>query len=206
MITREGALLDHSQRRSGPNRTNINPEREGEADVRVQQALRRAIGELMQEFTDLTGEVSPNLGEADKAMRDAASALNRQEDNAAAERQQQAIAALQAGNREVGQAVAKMGEQASSEQEDDQGSGAAEARQATESGRVGGTGNGGGPLATSHERRDMAGQDPLGRSAHGRTSADESDFSVPEERREAAYASGSGGTSSQGCGPATLTR
>ena len=52
------------------------PAAQREADSRVQQALRRALGELMQQFTDLTGEASPGLGEADQAMRDAATQLN----------------------------------------------------------------------------------------------------------------------------------
>ena len=41
-------------------------------DQRVQQALRRALGEMMQQFGDLTGEIPPALGEADMAMRDSA--------------------------------------------------------------------------------------------------------------------------------------
>ena len=50
------------------------PTAQREADRRVQQALRRALGELMQQFGDLTGQVPPSLGEADTAMREAGQA------------------------------------------------------------------------------------------------------------------------------------
>ena len=55
-----------------------------DADQRVQQALRRALGELMQQFGDLTGKVPPSLGEADTAMREAGRQLG-QGDDAGAE-------------------------------------------------------------------------------------------------------------------------
>ena len=72
LIAREGGLLDHAQQRAGQNPPSApgDPAAQREADSRVQQALRRALGELMQQFTDLTGEASPGLGEADQAMRD----------------------------------------------------------------------------------------------------------------------------------------
>ena len=111
LIAREGGLLDHSQHRENPTPSPSDPAAQREADSRVQQALRRALGELMQQFTDLSGEASPGLGEADQAMRDAATQLNQGEDQAAGQSQQQAIAALQKGNKEMGQAMAKMGQQ-----------------------------------------------------------------------------------------------
>ena len=45
----------------------------------MQQALRRALGELMQQFSDLTGKLPPSLGEADTAMRDAVQQLGQGE-------------------------------------------------------------------------------------------------------------------------------
>ena len=70
LIAREGGLLDHCPTRGNPTPSPSDPTAQREADARVQQALRRALGELMQQFTDLSGEASPGLGEADQAMRD----------------------------------------------------------------------------------------------------------------------------------------
>ncbi len=112
LIAREGGLLDHcAASRTLLRPSPSDPAAQREADSRVQQALRRALGELMQQFTDLSGEASAGLGEADQAMRDAATQLNQGQDQAAGQSQQQAIAALQKGNKEMGQAMAKMGQQ-----------------------------------------------------------------------------------------------
>src|SRR6185437_12441246 len=79
MIGREGGVLDHSDSRveqtmrplgSPAPTTPADSDAEREADRRVQQALRRALGELMQQFGDLTGEVPKSLGDADQAMRE----------------------------------------------------------------------------------------------------------------------------------------
>jgi uncharacterized protein (TIGR02302 family) len=183
MIAREGGLLDHAQRRGDPNQPG-DPSAERQADSRVQQALRRALGELMQQFTDLTGEVSPGLGEADQAMRDAQSRLNQGQDEDARQAQQQAIAALQKGNREMGQAMAKQfGSQPGQGGEGDEGD-----QDGTE-GVMGmmmpdglrGDGRSSGPLPGAPDRADATGRDPLGRSAQG-SSTDNADVTVPEER------------------------
>ena len=58
-----------SARSSGPERSS------SAQDGRPQRALRRALGELMQQFGDLTGEVPEPLGRADQAMREAQEAL-----------------------------------------------------------------------------------------------------------------------------------
>ncbi|HVY15723.1 MAG TPA: DUF4175 family protein, partial [Rhodopila sp.] len=87
MIAREGGLLDRAQQRGAPDRPG-DPNAERQADAKVQEALRRALGELMQEFSDLTGQVSPNLGDADQAMRDAQTALNQGNDAQAGAAQQ----------------------------------------------------------------------------------------------------------------------
>ena len=73
----------------------------------MQQALRRALGELMQQFGDLTGQVPPSLGEADTAMREAGRQLGEGNDAGAGKSEQKAIEALQKGGREMGQAMAK---------------------------------------------------------------------------------------------------
>jgi hypothetical protein len=183
LIAREGGLLDHAQQREGPNPSAADPNAAREADARVQQALRRALGELMQQFTDLSGEASPGLGEADQAMRDAATQLNQGQDQAAGQSQQQAIAALQKGNKEMGQAMAKMGQQQGQGEEGEDGD------QDGSEGMMGmmmpdgqrGDGRGTGPLPGNPDRADPGGRDPLGRYNQG-NSTDNADVAVPEER------------------------
>ena len=185
MIAREGALLDHSQQRgnTSPSTAPADPKVQRDADSRIQQALRRALGELMQQFTDLSGEASPGLGEADQAMRDSAAQLNQGQDLEAGQSQQQAITALQKGNKEMGQAMAKMGQQPGQGDEGDDGEGDGS------EGSLGmmmpdgqrADGRGSGPLPGSPDRADPGGRDPLGRSNQG-NSADNADVAVPEER------------------------
>ena len=184
MIAREGGLLDHAQRRTTPSQAG-DPNAEREADARVQQALRHALGELMQQFSDLTGEVAPSLGEADQAMRDAQTRLNQGEDEDARQSQQQAIAALQKGNREMGEAMAKQfgsqpGEGMGEEDGDQDGPEGAMGMMAMPDDRNG-DGPSFGPPPGSPRRADPANRDPLGRQAQG-SSADNDDVKVPEER------------------------
>ncbi len=205
LIGREAGLLDHAESRADqepkgtlPKTTPKDPRAERDADRRVQQALRRALGELMQQFGDLTGEVPPGLTEADQAMRDAAQQLNAGRDRQAGEAQQQAIAALQKGAKEMGQAMAQAmarqqgkgqgGENGEPEQGEGEGEGDGDGdgnmmgmgRPGGGSDRFGqGTQPGGPP-----ERADPSGRDPLGRRlGQGSSGADESnEDAVPEER------------------------
>jgi uncharacterized protein (TIGR02302 family) len=199
LIAREGGLLDHAQRRATPNTPPAgnpqagnpqagnpqagDPAAERDADSRVQQALRRALGELMQQFTDLSGEASPGLGEADQAMRDAAGQLNQGHDQDAGQSQQQAIAALQKGNREMGQAMAKMGRQPGQGEDGDDGDedGSEGAMGMMMPDGQGADGRGRGPMPGSPDRADQGGRDPLGRYNQG-NSTDNADVAVPEER------------------------
>jgi uncharacterized protein (TIGR02302 family) len=117
MVQRQGGLLDHSQARNAVNNDPRQPapdqsatdqmQTQRQTEQRVQQALRRALGELMQQFGDLTGKIPPSLGEADQAMRDAGQALAQGNDSAAASGEQKAIEALQKGGHEMGQQMAK---------------------------------------------------------------------------------------------------
>ncbi|WP_277751847.1 DUF4175 domain-containing protein [Dankookia rubra] len=74
-----------------------------EQDARRQRALRRALGELMQQFGDLTGEVPEGLGRADQAMREAQEALRQGGD--ARDAQQRALKALQEGGKQMAQSM-----------------------------------------------------------------------------------------------------
>ena len=191
MIGRQGGLLDHAQRRAEGERPQANqpPTKpsdeasERQADQRVQQALRRALGELMQQFGDLTGQVPPSLGEADTAMRDAGRQLGAGQDKAAGESEEKAIEALQKGGREMGQAMAKaFGQgQDGADQEGDEGA----MGFSLQEGQGDWAGNGNGYRRGSPpDRADPGGRDPLGRRlGQGSSGADESaDVTVPEER------------------------
>ena len=129
MVQRQGGLLDHAQGRAEQPRqfdneaptTKTDPNAQREADRRVQQALRRALGELMQQFSDLTGKVPKGLGEADQAMREAGKQLAEGNDRAAGRAEQKAIEALQQGGQQMSQTMAQQfgsgqqGEQAEGE-------------------------------------------------------------------------------------------
>ena len=126
MVRRQGGLLDDAQQRSEGAATANDPRRnfpyarptpppsntdqqttDRTAEQRIQQALRRAVGELMQQYGDLTGEVPPNLGDADAAMRDAAQSLADGRDSSAASAEQRAIEALQKGGQGMSQQMAR---------------------------------------------------------------------------------------------------
>ncbi len=79
------------------------------ADASSQQALRLALGELMQQFGDLTGKVPEPLSDADVAMRGAAQALGSGQDAVAQAAERKAIEALQRGSKSMSQQMAAMG-------------------------------------------------------------------------------------------------
>ena len=141
IVRREGSLLDHAEARmSPPDATRPDtlpnfsdpldptppeapgrPQRSAEEsagrkrDQTVQRALRRALGEMMQRFGDLTGNVPPPLSEADRAMRDGVAALSAGDDPAATVAARQTIDALQKGaeamRQQVDQKFGRGGEQ-----------------------------------------------------------------------------------------------
>ncbi len=189
MIGRQGGLLDHSQSRARDRRGDAQDEQKQgdqpadssaaqgqEADRRVQQALRRALGEMMQQFGDLTGKIPPSLGEADQAMQSAAQALSQGRDQAAGRSQTKAIEALQKGGREMGQQMASQfgqsgqqsgendGEEMGMSLSDSQGEGDADGDSSLTDGQAG------------------RGRDPLGRRyGQGGNGVDESnDVTVPD--------------------------
>ena len=116
MVQREGALLDRTQQRVKPPSNPFVPDKpssgqaqDQSADARRQQALRLALGELMQQFGDLTGKVPQPLSDADVAMRGAAQSLGEGQDTAAQTAERRAIEALQRGGQSMSQQMAQMG-------------------------------------------------------------------------------------------------
>ncbi len=196
MVQREGGLLDHAQSRdAAPAEPPPGVKPPGapddaaarQRDVRVQQALRRALGELMQQYGDLMGKIPPNLGDADQAMRGAAQDFADGQDGSAAEDVQQAIEALQKG----GQAMSEQMAQAFGGQQDgdQQGDGPGIALGNGQDGDPNGQGEGNRPWRgrPSFGRSGDQDTDPFGRRPQeGANGADESsDVTLPEQMEQA---------------------
>lgn len=220
IVQREGALLDRSQSRAQNLDEAINPQRQNRppgppqdqpsmadhaTDQKVQLALRRAVGELMQQYGDLTGEVPSNLGDADTAMREAAQAMGDARDGQAASAAQRAIAALQKGGQSMSQQMAQQfgpGQQPGDESDGQEGPGGEEdgdgqggSGQALggdqpggmQPGEKPGTGPGRGRNGKSRSSRQSLDRDPLGRQrGEGMSGTDESsEVQVPDQMEEA---------------------
>ena len=219
IVRREGTLLDHAQsradaareardpRRAFPRRPDSIPDPKTDTaragEQRTQQALRRALGELMQRYGDLTGEIPPNLGEADTAMRDAAQNLaSANQDASAADAELRAIEALQKGGRAMSQQMANQfgrgqgedegeGQDMAGDQPGDQpGDGMGNQPGGNQpGGRQFGNRNGRGDRMgpRSVDRRADERRDPLGRPLKEGTSGMEEsgDVQVPDQMEEA---------------------
>ena len=89
-----------------------------QTDTRVDTALRRVLGVLMQQYGDLTGKIPDSLNDADIAMRSALQALDAGDDVTAAAAIQKAIEALQKSGQSMSQ---QLSQQFGSQQDDGQG-------------------------------------------------------------------------------------
>ena len=166
------------------------PGQQRAGDQKSQTAMRRALGELMQQFGDLTGDVPAPLGEADQAMRDAGQALADGRDAAAVAATKRAIEALQKGGKQMGQQVARQfgpgkqpGEGEGEDGQDGEG-------QAMGNGDGHGDGRTAGPKPGENPgsgQRRAANRDPLGRPLQQGTSgsAEAGDVHVPDEMEQA---------------------
>jgi uncharacterized protein (TIGR02302 family) len=192
MVRRQGEMLDRghqrqeeadrqrsAERRSTQRQTQAPPQAQAQpqpqastdpvADARRQRALRRALGEMMQQFGDLTGEVPEGLGRADQAMRDAGEALGAGRD--AREAQGRAMRALMEGGRQMAQQMQRQGMS-----QEGEGEGEGEPQDSAGQSQPGGEGEGPG-------QEQGEGRDPLGRRHRENTGAQDngSDTRVPEE-------------------------
>jgi hypothetical protein len=200
MVRRESTLLDGAHRRSDAEETRRAQERrftapwnrsqpwnqppepteeqraevQGETarDARTQRALRRALGELMQQHGDLTGEIPAPLGRADQAMREGAEALAEGSDPRP--HQERAIRELSEGGRQMAQQMQRQFGRGEQQGEDSEGEGQGDAM--AEGGEQGGEGQD--QLAQQGE-----GRDPLGRRLREGTGTSEEggDTRVPDE-------------------------
>ncbi len=155
-----------------------------QSDARTEQALRHALGELVQQLGDLTGEVPKSFGEADQDMEQASQALGEGRDAVARAAEQRAIAALQQGGREMAQAMQRRdgGQQQGQEEGDQSDSESGFGQNGSQSQDDGGSSASGQGL----EGRERAHLDPLGRRVEEGTSGDaeSSDVKVPDEMEQ----------------------
>jgi uncharacterized protein (TIGR02302 family) len=66
-------------------------------DAQAQEALRRQLGDLMRQFSEMTGEIPRSLGQAEQSMRDARDALGQDQPGEAVGPQGEALDQLQQG-------------------------------------------------------------------------------------------------------------
>lgn len=193
MIRREGGVLDHSQSRAEtweehrfgtPPASPADPGLQREADRRVQQALRRALGELMQQFTDLTGKLPPGLGQADTDMRSAGQHLAMGNDQGASDAAQRAIEDLQKGGRQMGQEMARQFGPGQSGEGDEAEAGSADGQLGLSREQGQGTNSGAGLLGGTASSEGRGLRDPLGRR-YGNSGVDDGDDVALPQKRDA---------------------
>ena len=187
MVNREGTM---KQRAEGRQATDDKPGRD--TDGKQQRALRRALGQMMQNFGDLTGKVPDALSEADIAMDQAGQALAAGKDQEAGAAQQRAADALKKGEQQMSQQMAQsLGISVMPGEGEGQGNGPGD--QMTEGDGQDDTGSSPGDrdadAGQSGQQTDDpdAPRDPLGRSTRDGTSgrADGGDVHVPDQMEQA---------------------
>ncbi|WP_439598136.1 DUF4175 domain-containing protein [Falsiroseomonas sp.] len=148
---------------------------ESTREARTQRALRRALGEVMQQFGDLAGEIPAPLGRADQAMREAQEALEQGGD--ARTPQQTAIRELQEGGRQMAQQMQRQFGQGEPGEEGEEGEGEMMGQGQGQDGQQGGQENAQG---------QGQGRDPLGRRTREAPGAQDngSDTRVPDEAEQ----------------------
>ena len=184
ILKRQLGLLDSATARGG---NPGSPPADRAMDERRQRALRRVLGEMMQQYGDLTGQVPAPLGEADTAMRDAAMALAQQMDVPASAAQQKAMDALQKGAQSMSQQLALQFGDGEGDGEGDEGEG-----QQPGTGTTPGPGRSmrpGGRQPGSFTGRDgrtkSTARDPLGRNTGVNGSLNDGDVRVPDQMEAA---------------------
>ncbi len=190
MVQREGAMKG---RAGGRQTADDKPGRF--VDSKQQTALRRALGQMMQNFGDLTGKVPEALSQADIAMDQAGQALGRGDDKEAAAAQQRAIEALQKGEQQMSQQMAQsLGISVQPGEGEGQGDGPGD-QMAGDEGQGDEQGNGGrgdrdadaGESGQDGNQPADVPRDPLGRPTRDGTSgrADGGDVHVPDQMEQA---------------------
>jgi uncharacterized protein (TIGR02302 family) len=172
LMQRQQQLLDRSfraQRRPGPgqdqgDQTGQNAQPGDGQDssqmgdlgdaAQQQEALRRALGDMMRHMSDGLGDIPDPLGRAERAMHDAVGALQRSAPGDAVGPQSEALDQLQQGARDFAKQL---------QQQLSKGLG---------SGEFG---------ATGHMPPDSAGRDPFGRPLSADGTYDQGDVAIPDD-------------------------
>jgi hypothetical protein len=89
-------------------------------EAKEQEALRRALGDLMRRFAEMTGEIPRPLGQSEQAMRDAVKALQHGAPGEAMDPQSRALDQLQQA---MGEMADKLAEQLGQQPGQGQGQG-----------------------------------------------------------------------------------
>jgi uncharacterized protein (TIGR02302 family) len=201
MVQRETAMKQHGQDRAA--KPDADPAQQKQqqdsaaqqraTDGRQQRAMRRALGEMMQQFGDLTGKVPDELSQADIAMEDAAKALQAGQDGPASQAEQRAIDALQKGEQSMSQQMASsLGISVKPGEGEGSGDGAGDAQDGQMSQEEGDAQGGGradqdADNQGNQDRDDDAQRDPLGRATKDGTAgrADSGNVHVPDQMEQA---------------------
>lgn len=105
LAQRQKDLLDRTFRRSQEQDSQPGEQGQqgqgGDPSAKEQEALRRALGEVMRRYGEMMGDIPRPLGRAERAMRDASKALEQGQPGAAVEPQGQALSELQQGMQEM---------------------------------------------------------------------------------------------------------
>jgi uncharacterized protein (TIGR02302 family) len=103
LAQRQKDLLDRTFRRSQEQQDSQQGEQGqgGDPSAREQEALRRALGDVMRRYGEMMGDIPRPLGRAERAMRDASKALEQGQPGQAVEPQGQALSELQQGMQEM---------------------------------------------------------------------------------------------------------
>jgi len=91
------------------------------ANAVVQEALRRQLGDMMQRYAEMTGEVPQGFGQAEQAMRQSTGALRQGQPGEAVNPQTQALDALQQAMQQAMQQMQQMQQQMGGAQPGGQG-------------------------------------------------------------------------------------
>ncbi len=200
MIAREGAMKERAGQRAQPPASAAPPpgaqppdaEASREQDGRQQRALRRALGQMMQNFGDLTGKIPDQLSQADIAMDQANQALSAGRDAEAGGADQRAIDALKQGEQQMSQQMASsLGISVQPGEGEGQGGGPGDQMteddgQGDDNGQSRGRDADNGQDGRPDDAQD-AQRDPLGRPTQDGTSgrADGGDVHVPDQMEAA---------------------
>ncbi len=98
LTDRQRQLLDRTFRRSQRGRPGERSA-EGAADARTQERLRRMLGDIMRQLGERLGEIPVPLGRAERAMREAGRALERNAPGEAVDPQGRALEQMREGRR-----------------------------------------------------------------------------------------------------------